>query len=169
MKIVVLEKVDFTPEQKARFQKLGEVEFYENSSLKESKERVKNADVAIIDFIAPNDFLENMQKGSLLALMSTGYGWIDTKKAHELGISISNIPGYATEAVAEYLIGLILTTARKIIVGDKNIRRNNWDTAELKGIELKERILGIVGLGRIGLRVAEIARGGVRDENFSLQ
>jgi D-3-phosphoglycerate dehydrogenase len=113
--------------------------------------------VVLIDWIDPNPFLEVMKRSSLLALMSTGYSWIDTKKARRLGISVSNVPGYATEAVAEHIIGLMFAVARKTIVGDSNIRKGKKEKGYLEGVELAGKKAGIVGLGRIGRRVAEIA------------
>ena len=110
----------------------------------------------MIDWIDPNGFLGEMKKSSLLALMSTGYSWIDIKKARELGIAVSNVPGYATEAVAEHIVGLMFAVARKTIVGDANIRKGKKEKGYLRGIELFGCRAGIIGLGRIGKRVAEI-------------
>lgn len=159
MKTVVLEKINFTLQQKSRLQNLGEVEFYDHSTLPECRKRVKNTDVVVIDWIEPNDFLEDMKPGSLLALMSTGYGWVDVVEARKLNISVANIPGYATEAVAEHLVGLILAVARKFLLGGGAVRTNNWQQGDLQGIELKDRTLGVIGLGRIGSRIAEICKG----------
>ncbi len=158
MKIAVLEKINFTPSQKSKLEKLGDVEFYENSSIEECKQRVKNADITMIDWIEPNDFLENMKRDSLLSLMSTGFSWVDLEKAKKLGIAVSNVPDYATEAVAEHIIGLILTVTKRIVSGDKAAKSNNWVQGKLEGIELKNRTIGIIGLGRIGSRVAEICK-----------
>lgn len=158
MNVVVLEKIEMTDEQKKILNKLGKVEIYNNSTLKQSIKRVKDAEIVIIDWIDPNGFLKYMKKGSLLALMSTGYNWIDIKKARSLSVSIANIPGYAGEAVAEHLFGLILAVLRKITIGDKVIKGGGWQKKQVQGFELKNKILGIIGLGKIGLRMAEIGR-----------
>ena len=100
-----------------------------------------------------------MKKPSLLALMSTGYSWIDIKRARELGISVANVPGYATEAVAEHIVGLMFAVARKTIIGDSNIRKGKKEKGYLEGVELAGKKAGIIGLGRIGRRVAKIVTG----------
>jgi len=156
-KIVVLEKVEMTDEQRKKLETLGNVEWYDSSTTEECIKRVRDADVVVIDWINPNPFLSAMKNPSLLALMSTGYSWIGIKQAKELGISISNIPGYAIEAVAEHIIGLALNVARKTMIGDRNIRMGKKEKGYLRGMELKSRTIGIIGLGNIGRRVAEIA------------
>ncbi|HOI97665.1 MAG TPA: 2-hydroxyacid dehydrogenase [Candidatus Pacearchaeota archaeon] len=156
MKIVVLEKIDFTDAQKQRLNSLGDVSYYALSSEEECGERVKGADAVIIDWLDPNSFLSEMENPSLLALMSTGYSWIDIKRARSLGISVSNVPDYATEAVAEHIIGLMFAVARKTMVGDKEIKKGNKNKGYLQGIEVAGRKAGIIGLGHIGSRVAQI-------------
>lgn len=160
MKIVILEKIEMTKVQKERLNSLGEVKYYENSTLEECKERIKDADVVIIDWIEPNPFLEYMKPNSLLALMSTGYNWIDIKKARSLGISVVNIPGYAREAVVEHLFGLALSIFKGIAFGDRVIREGSWKKGQIQGLELKNKTLGIIGLGRNGQRMAEIGQKG---------
>lgn len=144
-----------TDRQKKWLDSLGDVEYYDSSNEEECKERVKNADVVLIDWIDPNPFLLSMKSPSLLALMSTGYSWIDIKKARELNISVSNVPGYAAEAVAEHIIGLMFAVARKTIIGDTGIRKGKKEKGYLRGMELLGRKAGIIGLGRIGSRVAK--------------
>jgi len=159
MKIVVLEKIKMSKDQVSRLKQLGDVELFDSSNEEECKERIKGADVVVVDWIDPSSFILSMKKKSLLALMSTGYGWIKYRtEAKEKGILISNIPGYATEAVAEHIIGLMLCTARQTTVGDRNIHARKKEKGYLEGIELKGRKMGIIGLGQIGKRVAEISK-----------
>jgi len=156
MNIAVLEKIGLNDEQKRKLNLLGNVTYYDSSNEDECRQRVKNTDVAVIDWINPNSFLPSMKNPSLLALMSTGYSWIDIEKAKELGISVSNIPAYATEAVAEHIIGLMFAVARKTIVGNAEIKKENKNKGYLQGIEISGRKAGIIGLGNIGSRVAKI-------------
>jgi len=154
-KIVVLEKIEMTDQQKKWLDSLGNVEHYDSSNEEECKVRVKNADVVVIDWIDPTPFLSSIEKPSLLALMSTGYSWIDIKKARGFNISVSNVPGYAAEAVAEHILGLMFAVARKTIIGDAGIKKGKKEKGYLKGVELSGRKAGIIGLGRIGSRVAK--------------
>ena len=159
MKITVLEKIEMTKEQVARVEQLGDVEWFDSSTEDESKERITGKDIVVVDWIDPSPFILSMKSPSLLTLMSTGYDWIQNRtQARKQRILISNIPGYATEGVAEHIIGLALCVARQNMVGDRNIRGGNKEKGYLRGIELKGRRIGIIGLGRIGKRVAEVSR-----------
>jgi len=159
MKIAVLEKIEMTKKQIDRLEQIGDVDWYESSSEEECKERIKGADVVAVDWIDPSPFILFMKSPSLLTLMSTGYDWIKHRaEARKQSVLISNIPGYATEAVAEHLMGLMFSVARQIMIGDRNIRGGKKEKGYLRGIELRNRRLGIIGLGRIGNRVAEIAK-----------
>ncbi len=158
MNIAVLERIEMTDGQEQRLGKLGRVQIYDSLTQKQCIERVRNADVVVIDWIDPKGFLKYMKSNSLLALMSTGYSWIDIEGARSLGISIANIPTYATEAVAEHLWGLVLIVLRKIAVGTRIVREGGWEQGQIRGLELKNSILGVIGLGRIGRRMAEIGQ-----------
>lgn len=158
MKIVFLENVKLSPVQKSELSKFSSVEFYKSSTPAECKDRVKDADVVVVDWIEPNEFLEDMKRGSLLSLMSTGFAWVDTKKAKNLGVTVTNIPGYATEAVSEFLIGSLIMLIRKINIAKEQLKNRNWSKEGLEGTELKGKTLGIIGLGKIGSRVASICQ-----------
>ena len=173
MKIVVLEKTEMSASQKARIEKCGQVEFWDydyNDSTKreEAIERVKksNADIVVANWFDPSDFILSMKQHSLVALMSTGYAWIQHReKARQNDCLIANIPGFATEAVAEMIMGLIFSCSRKIMIGDREIREGVKVRGTLRGFELSpntgfelsfNKKAGIIGLGKIGTRVAEI-------------
>ena len=158
-RIFVLEKLEMNDEQRRKLENLGDVEWFDSTTEKEGKERVKDADVVLIDWINPNPFLDNMKTKSLLSLSSTGYAWVEIKKAKERSITVTNIPSFSTEAVAEHTLGLVLSVAKKITLGDRNMRSGSKEKANLKGFELKGKTIGIIGLGNIGKRVAEIAKG----------
>jgi phosphoglycerate dehydrogenase-like enzyme len=159
MKIVVLEKIGMTVEQINRIELLGDVDWYNSSNERECKERIKFADAVVVDWIDPSSFILSMKSPSLLALMSTGYDWIKYRdEAKKQGILISNIPGYADQAVAEHILGLTLCVARQTMVGDRNIRAGKREKGYLQGVELRGRRIGIIGLGRIGKRVAEMSK-----------
>jgi glycerate dehydrogenase len=115
MKIVVLEKVDMSPDQRTRLESLGDVQWFESSTPNEIGMRVKGADVVVVDWIDPSPFILDMKAPSLIALLSTGFSWVQHRDAaREKGILIANVPAYSTEAVAEHLLGLILCVARRI-------------------------------------------------------
>ena len=89
----------------------------------------------------------------------TGLDNIDLEKSEERGVAVVNTPEAPVNAVAELVIGLMIAVSRGIHVGDRLIRLGKWPKKHLVGTELHGKTLGVVGLGRIGRRVAEIARG----------
>ena len=72
-------------------------------------------------------------------------------------IKVFNVANISFRSVAEFTIGLLISSARKITLSDNQLRRNIWKKSELYGIELKGKTLGIIGAGKIGEEVAKIA------------
>jgi D-3-phosphoglycerate dehydrogenase len=79
---------------------------------------------------------------------------IDLDAAEERGVVVANVPGAASNAVAELAIGHMLGLARQLQRGDATLRDGDWAKSRIEGIELRGRTLGLVGLGRIGSLVA---------------
>jgi len=99
----------------------------------------------------------------IISNYAVGYNNIDIKAATERNILVTNTPGVLTETVAEHAIALLLAIARRIPESDRFTRAGRykgWAPMLLLGAELKGKTLGVVGLGRIGSRVAEIAARG---------
>jgi D-3-phosphoglycerate dehydrogenase len=83
---------------------------------------------------------------------------IDIEAATRAGVAVVNAPTANTVAAAEHTLALILSLARHVAAADASVRRGEWHRAEFMGAELNGRTLGIVGLGRVGLAVADRAR-----------
>lgn len=94
----------------------------------------------------------------LVARPGTGLDNIDVDFAKTRGVTVVNSPESLVEAVAEHVIGLMLALSRKIVEADVSTKAGRWEKNSLTGRELKGKVLGIVGLGRIGRRIGEIAR-----------
>ena len=94
----------------------------------------------------------------IVARPGTGLDNIDLRAANARGVEVVNSPEALVEAVAEHVIGLMLAVARDIPAADASMKAGQWEKQRFVGIELKGKTLGIAGLGRIGMRVAEIAR-----------
>ncbi|KIO24338.1 hypothetical protein M407DRAFT_26245 [Tulasnella calospora MUT 4182] len=92
----------------------------------------------------------------LLALRCAGADNVDLKKAHELGITVVSVPQYSPDAVAEFAVGMMLTVIRKFHKSYNRVRENNFSLEGLLGFNIKERTIGVIGTGAIGLRVARI-------------
>jgi glyoxylate reductase len=92
---------------------------------------------------------------------AVGYNNIDVEAARELGVTVTNTPGVLTEATADLTMALILAVTRRIVEGDQEIRtlgRCEWEPLKLLGASLQGKVLGILGMGRIGSAVAARAR-----------
>ena len=99
---------------------------------------------------------------NLLAVSSTGAGYdmVDVDACTAAGIIVVNQSGTNKEAVAEHALGMMLCLSKKMIQADRAMRRDRaWDRSEFTGRELRGKTVGVVGLGQIGTRSAELCRG----------
>lgn len=160
MNIVILDKLAFTASQLARLEKHGQVTQYNDFPDEHTAtERLKAADIAVVGWTTlPTAVINAAQNLKYIALAQTGYEFIDHKTAKAKGISISNAPGYSRESVAEYAFALALAAMRHIPEADRVARRSPVPTEALLGNELYGKTLGVLGLGSIGSRIAEIGK-----------
>ncbi len=95
-----------------------------------------------------------------IATRSTGFDHIDIAACAERGIQVAYVPGYGDNTVAEFAFGLLLNLTRKIYAGIDQIKESgSFALANLRGVDLHGRTLGVVGTGRIGRHVIKIAQG----------
>jgi len=104
------------------------------------------------------ELVEKADKCKIIARVGIGLDNIDQDAAKEKNIRVINAVEGAITAVAELVIGLMISMAREIPRADREIRNGNWIKKELMGSELKGKYLGIVGLGNIGKRLGRLAR-----------
>ena len=95
----------------------------------------------------------------VIARAGVGVDNVDLEAATRAGITVVNAPTGNTIAAAEHTVALLMALARKIPAGDASLRRGEWTRGPLQGVQLRGRTLGIIGLGKIGMAVAERARG----------
>jgi glyoxylate reductase len=98
----------------------------------------------------------------VVANFAVGYDNIDVEACRERGVIVTNTPDVLTNATAELAVALMLAAARRIGEGERLVRRGDWkgwEPEQLLGRELSGATVGIVGMGRIGSRVAELLRG----------
>lgn len=138
--------------------------FGENYEVKISpREGVRGADAILCLLTDKIDAKVMDQAGKdlrIIANYAVGFDNIDLIAAKKRKIIVTNTPGVLTEAVAEHTISLMLAVARRIAESDQFTRARRyqgWEPELLLGKELQGKTLGILGLGRIGSRVAEIA------------
>jgi len=92
----------------------------------------------------------------LVMRWGAGYDQIDVRAATALGVAVANAPTYCTENVAEHAMALLLAMARGVTAGDAAMHAGGWRDPAVAHVRLTGRTLGIIGLGRIGRRVAEL-------------
>lgn len=95
----------------------------------------------------------------LILLRCAGFNNVNVKYAKKLGIKVYRVPAYSPYAVAEYAFALINTLNRKTYRAYIRTRDNNFNIAGLIGMDLKDKTIGIIGMGKIGLVVKDIALG----------
>ncbi|MCI0425769.1 MAG: hypothetical protein L0Z47_07965 [Actinobacteria bacterium] len=93
-----------------------------------------------------------------VARAGAGVDNVDVESATRRGVAVFNAPGGNTIAAAELTMALMLSVVRRVAEADRSVREGRWDRATLQGVELRGRILGLVGAGRIGGEVAKRAR-----------
>jgi D-3-phosphoglycerate dehydrogenase len=108
------------------------------------------------------EVIEAGAKGKLKIIGRAGVGYdnIDVTAASENGVVVKSAPYGNTNAVAELTLGLMLNVSRYIPLAHQSLRNGLWKKEKLKGTELSFKTLGILGCGKIGQRVAELARRG---------
>ncbi len=102
--------------------------------------------------------LDRMPRLRLIASRSTGTDHIDIAAARERGVAVCNVPEYGANTVAEHTFGLILALSRKIFLARERVGRGDFRLQGLQGFDLRDKTLGVVGAGSIGLHVVRIAR-----------
>ena len=104
------------------------------------------------------ELIEKADKCKIIARVGVGLDNIDQEAAKEKNVRVINAVEGATTAVAELVIGFMISMAREIPRADREIRNGNWIKKELAGTELKGKYLGIIGLGNIGKRLGRLTR-----------
>jgi glyoxylate reductase len=97
-----------------------------------------------------------------IADVSVGYDNIDVEAATKRGIKVSNTPGVVTDSTADLAFALMLTISRRLVEMTEVVKKNEWRNfgpMEMLGVDVCEKTLGIIGMGRIGAAVAQRARG----------
>jgi phosphoglycerate dehydrogenase-like enzyme len=111
---------------------------------------------AIADLDA--DLIARLPRLRAVAVHATGQEWIDVDALRARGIAFAALPGYSTDTVAEHAMALLLTLSRRVHLSDRVARGDLPTTMSLRGWELRGKRLGVIGHGRIGARIAQLAQ-----------
>ncbi|HEX7231566.1 MAG TPA: D-2-hydroxyacid dehydrogenase [Candidatus Binatia bacterium] len=166
-KIVFLDAATYGDVSLARFTALWDCTVHRITKPAETAQRLAGHTVAVTNKVAIDELVLSSPEASdlkLIAVAATGTDIIDRKAASARGVRVCNVPGYATESVAQFTIALILELAARAGTYRNAVKRGEWEKSPVfallsyPSVELKGKKLGIVGYGNIGRRVAEIAR-----------
>lgn len=168
MKIVVVDGYTENPGDLSwqPLEELGELTVYEHFSPDEEEiiRRIGDAEIVIDnDAKITRRVLEACPNIRFIAMFATGYDAVDCRCARERGIPVSNVPGYGTAAVAQYAISLLLEVTGHAAYHSEQVHAGRWASCddwfyrENPIIELDGKTIGIIGFGRIGQRVGQIA------------
>ncbi len=144
---------------------LGEVEIHERSAPAEVLARAQSADVLITNKAPVSaQAMESAAKLRFIAVTATGFDCVDLAAARQRGIVVSNVPEYGTDSVAQFVFALLLELCHHVGLHAEAVRAGEWSRSpdfcfwKTPLIELTGKTMGIVGLGRIGRRVATLAQ-----------
>lgn len=166
MKIVILDSYGANPGDLSwdGLKEIGELTVYDRTKPEETLARAAGADIVLTNkVVLGRKEIEQLPCLKYIGVLATGYNVVDTEAAHKHGIAVTNVPAYSTESVAQMVFAHLLTVTNRTehyAIQNREGRwsRNPdfcyWDTPLT---ELAGKTFGIVGLGSIGKRVAEIA------------
>jgi len=167
--IAILQNWSLSKEDMERAKTLGAVTLYDSTDSEDQAiDRLIGADIAVLDrfnLLPTRKIFEGAKQLKLLVVTSTAYHGVDLDAATERGIKVANVPGFSTESVAEHAIALMFSVIRRIPLGNRLIREKPFQALGLEsdypvqGLEVRGRTLGIIGLGSIGSRIAELGLG----------
>mgnify|MGYP000117251933 CR=1 FL=1 len=166
MKILILDAATFGEDiDISRFNKLGEVTVYAESTKEEALERLKavNPDAVITNkVVIGKDEMQAAPELKIILEAATGYNNIDLEAARKKGITVCNIPAYSTERVAHTAIMMILNLSSAMQVQMKMLACGNHDNftrnLQVPHVEVNGKTLGVIGAGHIGRKVIQIAQ-----------
>ena len=169
MNIAILQNWSLSKEDMERAKTLGAVTLYDSTDSEDQAiDRLIGADIAVLDrfnLLPTRKIFEGAKQLKLLVVTSTAYHGVDLDAATEHEIKVANVPGFSTESVAEHAIALMFSVIRRIPLGNRLIREKPFQALGIEsdypvqGLEIRGRTLGIIGLGSIGSRIAELGLG----------
>ena len=147
------------------FEKLGNVTQYGQSDEENTADRVKDADIIVVNKVPMNEqTLKKADHLKMIAVTATGTNIIDKAYTDKRGIAVSNVGGYSTMSVAQHTFALALYLVHKMNYFDSYVKSGQYiksdifTNLDMTYQELDGKTWGIIGLGNIGKKVAQIAR-----------
>ena len=167
MKIVVLDGYGVNPGDLSweTLEALGDVEVYPRTAPEDVFDRCFNAEIILTNKVVINkQILVSLPRLKYIGVLATGYNVVDVDTASDLDIIVTNIPAYSTDSVVQMTFAHILTMTNRVEHYTQQNRNGRWSNNpdfvywDSPLIELAGKTMGIVGLGNIGMKVAQLAR-----------
>jgi len=166
MKIVILDGFALNPGDLSydNFKKLGTLTIYDRTADDLIYERAKDADVLLTNK-TPIDkqLMKKLNKLKYIGILATGYNVVDIEAAKNKKIIVTNVPKYSRDSVVQMVFAYILEKCQHVKIHDTSVKNGEWVNSKdfcywkYPLIELKDKVLGIIGMGSIGKQVAKVA------------
>ena len=166
MKIVILDGYTANPGDLSwkELEELGTLAVYDRTRPEETVARAADAEIVLTNkVVISREVMAQLPLLKYIGVLATGYNVVDIEAAHERGIIVTNVPAYSTESVAQMVFAHLLTVTNRTEHYAIQNRKGRWTSNsdfcywDFPHMELAGKTFGIVGLGNIGRRVAEIA------------
>lgn len=165
MKIVILEANSLGKDVSLKeFGTLGDVTIYGQSTLEDTPQKIEDADVIVVNKVPMNEkSLAGAKNLKMIALTATGYNIVDQDYIRSRNIAVANVGGYSTDSVAQHTFALALNLINQIHYYDRYVKSGEYIKSDIfcnfdkQIFELKDKTWGIIGMGAIGKKVAQIA------------
>ena len=166
MKIVILDGYTLNPGDLSwdEFRKIGEVEIYDRTPVDKILERSEGAEIIFTNKTPlSEETLDELPLLKFIGVLATGYNVIDIVAAKQKGITVSNVPGYGTASVVQMTFALLLELCQHVqrhsdaVMKGKWQRSADWCFWDYPLVELSGKTMGIIGFGKIGQQVADVA------------
>ena len=167
MKTVILDGFTANPGDLSwsELEKLGELVVYDRTKPEETVARAADAEIVLTNkVIISREVMAQLPKLKYIGVLATGYNVVDIEEAHKRGIIVTNVPAYSTESVAQMVFAHLLTVTNRVEHYATQNRAGRWSNnpdfsyCDTLLTELAGKTFGIIGLGNIGKRVAQIAQ-----------
>lgn len=166
MKIVILDGYTENPGDLSwsGFEEMGDLTVYDRTPIDQIRSRAGDAEIVYTNKTPLTaETLKALPRLRFIGVLATGYNVVDTAAAKELGIKVANIPTYGTSAVAQYTFALLLEICHHVGAHSRAVHDGRWSAQpdfcfwDYPLIELYGKTMGLIGFGRIGQAVADIA------------
>ncbi len=165
MKTVILDAYTMNPGDLSweNWEALEGFEKYDRTPQELVVQRASNAEIVLVNKVRMTaDVIAQLPKLRYIGVLATGYDVVDIQAAKKAGITVTNVPAYSTDSVAQLVFAFILEHCQKVALYNQEVHKGAWQSSPdftfsiAPTVELAEKTLGVIGLGRIGMKVAEI-------------